>query len=191
MAKSRIRYEAIKVADLTDDQKSAVAILAALATSTTQEDLQEFVLSQIKRIIHGDAAGHWYDDFEGAGTLSLEELTAAVRDLQDGQHLSLDFSFADVPTSPKPLGSAPPGVFITSVVLIVLTPFDQPVLLEVGRTGAPAELMLAADSNPAVPDVYAVQPDLQYGVATGLYLTLIAPGIPPATGTGRVIVYFG
>lgn len=59
---TRPRYEAVKAADAYDDQKSAVEIAAAHATATTQEELQEFVLSQIKRILHGDLAGRWFDD---------------------------------------------------------------------------------------------------------------------------------
>jgi len=72
---TKVRYRDIRVADKTDDQKSAAQILNALVSSITQEDLQEFVLSQVKRIIHGDYSGTWRDNFEGAGILSLEELS--------------------------------------------------------------------------------------------------------------------
>ena len=77
-SKTRLRYEAVKVADLTDDQKTAAAILTALAASVTQEDLQEFFLSQVKRIIHGDNPGNWYDNFVASGILSLQDLTGLV-----------------------------------------------------------------------------------------------------------------
>ena len=78
MAKTRFRYEAVWKADLTDDQKTAAAILTALASSVTQQDLQEFILSQIKRIIHGNNPGHWYDDFVAAGIPSLQQLAGEV-----------------------------------------------------------------------------------------------------------------
>lgn len=75
MGETKIRYGVVRVADRVDDQKNALEVLNALASSVTQEDLQEFVLSQVKRIIHGDSPGTWRDDFEGQGTLSLQELT--------------------------------------------------------------------------------------------------------------------
>ena len=75
MAETKVRYRVVRVADKTDDQKTASAILNALVSSITQEDLQEFLLSQVKRVIHGNNAGTWRDDFEGAGILSLEDLT--------------------------------------------------------------------------------------------------------------------
>jgi len=75
MGETKVRYRVVRVADKTDDQKTASAILNALASSLTQEDLQEFILSQVKRIIHGNNAGTWKGDFEGAGILSLEDLT--------------------------------------------------------------------------------------------------------------------
>lgn len=75
MGETKVRYRAVRVADRTDDQKTAVSILNALVSSITQEDLQEFILSQVKRIIYGNATGTWRDDFEAAGILSLGELT--------------------------------------------------------------------------------------------------------------------
>jgi hypothetical protein len=78
MGESKIRYRVVRVADKTDDQKTAIGILNSLATSVTQEDLQEFILSQIKRIIHGDLPGTWRDDFETTGILNLQGLTQLV-----------------------------------------------------------------------------------------------------------------
>jgi hypothetical protein len=75
MGETKVRYRVVRVADKTDDQKTASAILNALASSITQEDLQEFILSQIKRIIFGDLPGNWFNDFEGAGILSLAEIS--------------------------------------------------------------------------------------------------------------------
>lgn len=75
MGETKIRYRVVRVADKTDDQKTASDILNALVSSISQEDLQEFILSQVKRVIHGNNPGTWRDDFEGAGILSLEDLT--------------------------------------------------------------------------------------------------------------------
>jgi hypothetical protein len=75
MGETKVRYRVIRVADKTDDQKTASDILNALVSSLTQEELQEFLLSQVKRIIYGNNTGTWSGDFKGAGILSLEELT--------------------------------------------------------------------------------------------------------------------
>jgi len=46
----------------------------ANTSSITQEDLQEFVLSQIKRVIFGDHPGNWYLDFESLGIQPLSSV---------------------------------------------------------------------------------------------------------------------
>jgi hypothetical protein len=76
--KDLVRYKEVRVADRRNDQKTAAQILNADAASITQEQLQEFVLSQIKRIIHGDHAGTWKDDFEASGILSLQDLSLGL-----------------------------------------------------------------------------------------------------------------
>lgn len=68
-----VRYREVRVADALSDQLDASAIQAANATSVTQEDYQQFLLSQVKRIIHGDRTGHWYDDFESVDIHSLQD----------------------------------------------------------------------------------------------------------------------
>ena len=72
--KDLVRYREVRVADLQNDQKTAPQILNAPAASITQEQFQEFILSQIKRIIHGDNAGTWRDDFLALGILDLEDM---------------------------------------------------------------------------------------------------------------------
>jgi hypothetical protein len=67
-----VRYREVRVADARSDQFDASAVAAANATSITQEDYQQFLLSQVKRIVHGDQAGNWYDDFEGLDIPSLQ-----------------------------------------------------------------------------------------------------------------------
>jgi hypothetical protein len=75
MGETLLRLRRIRIADKLDDQHTAAEILNALVSSITEEDLQEFLLSQVKRIIHGDNPGTWRDDFEADGTLSLQELS--------------------------------------------------------------------------------------------------------------------
>jgi hypothetical protein len=60
--KDLVRYREVRRADVLDDQKSASEILDA-NSSLTQEQLQELILSQIKRIIWDSQTGHWNDDF--------------------------------------------------------------------------------------------------------------------------------
>lgn len=56
------RLDQIAKPDDFDDQKTAAEISTAEVSSTDYAEFQEFVLSQIKRIIHGDHAGNWHDD---------------------------------------------------------------------------------------------------------------------------------
>lgn len=70
----KIRYRQIRVADNRDDQSTPSQIAFANTTSVTQEDFQALVLSQLKRVIFGDKAGHWYLDFESLGLLPLSSV---------------------------------------------------------------------------------------------------------------------
>jgi len=74
MARQLIRYNAIRRADSLDDQLAAATIAAREATSVTQEELQEGILSQLKRILVGDDAGGWDQDFIASGLRSLKQL---------------------------------------------------------------------------------------------------------------------
>lgn len=69
-----VRYREVRRADVLDDQKSALAILDA-DSSLTQEQLQELLLSQVKRIIWGNDPGHWNDDFVTSGVPALASLS--------------------------------------------------------------------------------------------------------------------
>jgi len=69
-----VRYREVRRADVLDDQKSALAILDA-DSSLTQEQLQELLLSQVKRIIWGNDPGHWNDDFVTSGVPALAGLS--------------------------------------------------------------------------------------------------------------------
>ena len=69
-----VRYREVRRADALDDQKSALDILAADST-LTQEQLQELVLSQLKRVIWGARVGRWNDDFLTTQIPSLADLS--------------------------------------------------------------------------------------------------------------------
>jgi hypothetical protein len=72
------RYNSIRRTDDTDDQQNSAAILGALVSSVTQEELQVFFLSRLRQVIFGETSPeHWYDDFLSAGILSLKDLSAA------------------------------------------------------------------------------------------------------------------
>ena len=74
MARQLIRYNAVRRADSLDDQLAAATIAAREASAVTQEDLQEGILSQLKRVLVGDDAGSWDQDFVGAGLRGLKQL---------------------------------------------------------------------------------------------------------------------
>ena len=74
MSRQLIRYNAVRRADNVDDQLSAATIAAREASSVTQEDLQEGVLSQLKRILVGDDVGSWDQDFVAGGFRALKQL---------------------------------------------------------------------------------------------------------------------
>lgn len=74
MARQLIRYNAIRRADSLDDQLAAATIAAREASAITQEDLQEGVISQLKRVLVGDDAGSWDLDFVGSGIRALKQL---------------------------------------------------------------------------------------------------------------------
>lgn len=69
------RLDAINKPDSFDDQKTPQEIAASEASSLDLGDFFEAVLSQIKRIIHKDSAGKWYDDpAESPGGGNLDAL---------------------------------------------------------------------------------------------------------------------
>ena len=74
MTRQLIRYNAVRRADNLDDQLTAATIAARESGAVTQEDLQEALLSQVKRILVGDDAGSWDQDFVAGGIRALKQL---------------------------------------------------------------------------------------------------------------------
>src|SRR5512140_3126484 len=78
MTRQLIRYNAVRRADSLDDQLTAATIAARESSAVTQEDLQEALLSQVKRILVGDDAGSWDQDFVAGGIRALKQLDQDV-----------------------------------------------------------------------------------------------------------------
>jgi hypothetical protein len=62
VAKQLIRLKESRKSDAFDDQKSAAQIATSESTSENYQQFLDYLLSQIKRIIHGNDPGNWHDD---------------------------------------------------------------------------------------------------------------------------------
>ena len=74
------RLDQIARPDDFDDQKTAAEIASSETSSEDFAQFQEYVLSQIKRIIHGDQTGKWYDDPTEATKNSFREVDCVAGD---------------------------------------------------------------------------------------------------------------
>jgi hypothetical protein len=140
-------------------------------SAETLADTLSYVCSQIRRIT---GESKWFDPPEA----TLDSL----------RPLHLSFDWGMVPGT-FPVGRVPIGSFASEVVLHVLDPFDARVLAELGTISAPAELMLASDSNLSIPGRYKVDVDREYPLGGEIYLNLIAPVSVPTVGAGVALIY--
>lgn len=62
MPRQYVRAPEIRKPDTFNDQHSASEIANAESSSVNSEDFINFIISQIKRVIHGDGSGEWHDD---------------------------------------------------------------------------------------------------------------------------------
>lgn len=62
MGRSLQRLNQIAKPNDFNDQKSAAEIISSESTSNDYAEFQEFILSQIKRILYGNFPGNWNDD---------------------------------------------------------------------------------------------------------------------------------
>ena len=62
MPRQKLRLVESRKSDSFDDQKSAAQIAASESLSANQQEFIDYLLSQVKRIIHGDESGNWFDD---------------------------------------------------------------------------------------------------------------------------------
>lgn len=62
MPRQLLRLTESRKSDSFDDQKTASEIAGSEVSSENHQQFLEFVISQIKRIIHGNRAGDWHND---------------------------------------------------------------------------------------------------------------------------------
>jgi len=75
MPLSLIRLRQIRKNDNLNDQLTPVQISNVESTAVNLDQLQDGILSQLKRIIWGDTSGNWNDDFAAQYVNTLEELS--------------------------------------------------------------------------------------------------------------------
>ncbi len=178
-AKDLVRYREVRVADARDDQKTAAQIATADTSPVTQEDLQQLVLSQLKRIIYGDAAGHWHDDFRAQGIPSLKD---------GGRLLVQAFDYTNV-------GAIDFGVFaagdsIVNTQVIVDVPFNDPsTLLSIGLASNPDGILASTEIDPLDASTYGMQANILVTGADALRLKVFP--FSSTQGAGRVVALIG
>lgn len=74
------RLDQIAKPDAFDDQKTAAAIATSETSSADYSEFQEYLLSQIKRILYGNKTGNWYDDPGKLPSNSYKEVACLVDD---------------------------------------------------------------------------------------------------------------
>lgn len=72
----KVRLYQVRRGDSLNDQQTPVEIQSAPSGALDQDQFQDALLSQLKRILWGDSPGHWYDNFKGLGLKSLSDLAA-------------------------------------------------------------------------------------------------------------------
>jgi len=102
MGTSLQRLDSLAKPDSFDDQKTAAQVAASEGASADYAQFQEALLSQLKRIIHGDQAGNWYDDpasIHGADA-SLYGLLDGLTQVDEKPILSWRFILGDLVVPP-------------------------------------------------------------------------------------------
>lgn len=99
MAPSLQRLDQIHNPDQYEDQLPATSVATSETTAKTLEDHNNALISQIKRILRGDAAGNWFDNPAGIGPgatdASLATLAARAT-LEDKDILTYRLNLADL-----------------------------------------------------------------------------------------------
>lgn len=70
----KVRLYQVRRGDSLNDQRTPVEIQSAPSGAIDQDEFQDALLSQLKRILWGDSPGHWYDNFQSLGLKSLADL---------------------------------------------------------------------------------------------------------------------
>ena len=168
----RFRYDRVRVADMTDDQKTAAQIVTgATGGSVTQEEYQEFVLSQMKRMIFGDLAGNWYDDFL-AGNINPLAQTERVEKV----------SFAYNTPSPLVLQQVFAGQVLDRCAILLTTPFNDPAAF----VTSPSLVLAAGEATLTIlGNTYDQSALFEFSIMDFFQLT-ISPGVATA-GAGLLL----
>ena len=88
-----LRDRRVRVADDITDAQTPAQIELAIPSSVTEEDYQVYFLSRLREVIYGnDPSHHWYDNFEGNGTLPLTALYE--HELLDNEPVAVGTTYA-------------------------------------------------------------------------------------------------
>lgn len=96
------------------------------------------------------------------------------------------FAFGDA--SPQLITTVPANKYVISCSMLITEAFNGTgATLEIGSAGTPDDIMATSDSAPSVLSTWAVNPNVKYGSATAIYLT-ITPGAGATTGRGLLVI---
>lgn len=184
MVRQRLRLFEIRKNESFDDQKSASEIANSEVVSADSAEFQEYVLSQLKRIIHGDDSGNWHDDI-----VNVFGANASLKALLNTSEkpLAIDFDWTDVVGGSLSLGTVLADTVIRLTVIQITNPFDGNTGISVGDTTAQGRFQTIADNNPAQADFY--QAFNHYAYPSDTEVKLFFPTGTPTAGAGKAILY--
>ena len=186
MPRQLLRLKESRKSDDFDDQQSPGNIQNSEVIALNSQEFLKYLLSQVKRIIHGDRLGRWKDNPANimGHDISLESLFDSI-----GGHepLIADFSWTDFVAGRVSLGVCPAERVIPEVALCIFTAFDGGAQLTVGDVAAQGRLMTAAENSPDNVALYKKDVDYEYAAETEIFIFF--PAGTPTTGSGRIIAY--
>lgn len=172
---SLVRAKQIKKPDNFDDTKSASEIALVETNAVNLDDTLDGVFSQLKRIIHGDDSGNWYDNPE-----------TNLKRLIDNKLYS-SFDYTNVSGGSLSLGDCPADITVVTVALIIDIAFNNSTTITVGDSVAQGRLMAVADNNTEQVATYKRNVDYLYTAETEILIFF--PSGTPTQGEGKVFVY--
>ncbi len=181
-----VRYRQVRVAEKLNDQLSPAQIATGGAPggSQNQEDYQQNLISQLKRIIFGDAAGDWYDDFIAENILSLRDLSTTT---VTGAVAAVRFPLGTAPAQTS-VTSIPAGAIVQNILLEIITAYSPGTLIQVGNATDPSLLMDTPDNAPTFENQYeAVQATSWGPLALPVLVTVTGA---PTVGVGECVVTY-
>jgi hypothetical protein len=174
MSTARQRLEQIGKPSSFDDQLTPVDVANIENSAHDLEATTHAIISQIKRIIHGNNPGKWKDDpvefinwTPGSGTVEFE---FAFDDFVDGKIL---------------ICSVSENRFVPSISLEIKDEFDDDIQFTIGDSDAVARLMQIDQNAPNSIGTYKNDPDVRYSAETNIYIYTIGT---PTKGLAKVIL---